>query len=118
MKVVYLKPALRDLEVIKNYIARDDADAARRVVAQIDYSAKRLINFPYSGRPRAARNEAPLRAEFALRRNPSCSRRNSEDRGDLSHVSKSAVSLIFGPSKAAAGLVVRRYFPLLMNARI
>jgi toxin ParE1/3/4 len=51
MKVVYLKPALRDLEVIKNYIARDDADAARRVVAQIDYSAKRLINFPYSGRP-------------------------------------------------------------------
>jgi toxin ParE1/3/4 len=51
MKVVYLKPALRDLEVIRNYIARDDADAARRVVAQIEYSAKRLINFPYSGRP-------------------------------------------------------------------
>jgi toxin ParE1/3/4 len=53
MKVVYLKPALRDLEVIKNYIARDDADAARRVVAQIEYSVKRLINFPYSGRPGA-----------------------------------------------------------------
>ena len=51
MRVVYLKSALRDLEVIRTYIARDDAEAARRVVARIDRSVERLANFPYSGRP-------------------------------------------------------------------
>ena len=62
MKVVYLKPALRDLEVIKNYIARDDADAARRVVAQIEYSAKRLINSRIpDARVRAEPGSAPGR---------------------------------------------------------
>lgn len=51
MKLVYLKPALRDLAAIRNYIGREDEDAARRVIARIEHSVERLSNFPYSGRP-------------------------------------------------------------------
>jgi toxin ParE1/3/4 len=51
MRVVYLKSALRDLEVIRTYIAREDVEAARLVVARIERSVERLANFPYSGRP-------------------------------------------------------------------
>jgi toxin ParE1/3/4 len=51
MRIVYLRPALRDLEAIHAYIARDDPEVARRVIARIAYSTGRLENFPYSGRP-------------------------------------------------------------------
>jgi toxin ParE1/3/4 len=51
MKVIYLRPALRDLEAIRSYIARDDLEAARRVIARIKRSAERLENFLYPGRP-------------------------------------------------------------------
>jgi toxin ParE1/3/4 len=51
MKIVYGKGALKDLEAIQTYIARDNPDAARRVVERIEQAARRLENFPYSGRP-------------------------------------------------------------------
>jgi toxin ParE1/3/4 len=51
MKVVYVRAATRDLESIRNYIARDNPEAARRVVARIEQTANRLESFPYSGRP-------------------------------------------------------------------
>jgi toxin ParE1/3/4 len=51
MKVVYLRPALRDLEAIRIHIGRDDPEAADRVIARIERSGGRLANFPYSGRP-------------------------------------------------------------------
>jgi toxin ParE1/3/4 len=51
MRVVYLRAALRDLEVIRSYIERDDRDAARRIVGRIEHSTERLANLPYSGRP-------------------------------------------------------------------
>ena len=57
MKIVYGKGALRDLESIRTYIARDNPDAARRVLGRIEQVANRLENFPYSGRsgPRGVR---------------------------------------------------------------
>jgi toxin ParE1/3/4 len=57
MRVLYLRGALRDLEAIHTYIARDNPDAARKVVARIEQAARRLENFPYSGRagPRGIR---------------------------------------------------------------
>jgi toxin ParE1/3/4 len=51
MKVVYLKPALRDLADIRTYIGRENEGAARQVIARIEYSVERLSSFPYSGRP-------------------------------------------------------------------
>ena len=36
MKIVYRKSALGDLESIRSYIARDNPDAARRVVERIE----------------------------------------------------------------------------------
>jgi toxin ParE1/3/4 len=50
MKIVYLRSALRDLEVIRSYIAKFDVNAADHVVARIQQAATRLENFPYSGR--------------------------------------------------------------------
>ena len=51
MKLVYGKSALRDLETIRNYIAKENPEVARRVVARIAQAARRLETFPYSGRP-------------------------------------------------------------------
>lgn len=51
MKVGYLRGALRDLESIRSYIARDNSAAAERVVARIKQATTRLENYPYSGRP-------------------------------------------------------------------
>jgi toxin ParE1/3/4 len=57
MKIVYGKSALKDLEAIRTYIARDNPDAARRVVERIEQATSRLENFPHSGRlgPRGVR---------------------------------------------------------------
>ena len=57
MKVVFARSASRDLESIRSYIARDDPEAARRVIARIEQAVRRLETFPYSGRqgPRGIR---------------------------------------------------------------
>ena len=51
MKLVYARSALRDLETIHSYIARDNPEVARRVIARIEECSGRLANLPYSGRP-------------------------------------------------------------------
>jgi toxin ParE1/3/4 len=51
MKIAYGKSALKDLEAIRIYIARDNPDAARRVIERIEQATSRLESFPYSGRP-------------------------------------------------------------------
>jgi toxin ParE1/3/4 len=51
MKVVYHRGALRDLQVIRSYIARDDAKAASKVVSRIEKSISLLESSPHIGRP-------------------------------------------------------------------
>jgi toxin ParE1/3/4 len=51
LKIVYRLRAVKDLESISAYIARDNPVAAARVVARIVQSLNRLDRFPYSGRP-------------------------------------------------------------------
>jgi toxin ParE1/3/4 len=51
MKAVYHRGALKDLEAIHSYIARDDKQAADKVVARIQKSIGLLENSPLIGRP-------------------------------------------------------------------
>ncbi|MGO9698976.1 MAG: type II toxin-antitoxin system RelE/ParE family toxin [Xanthobacteraceae bacterium] len=51
MKVFYLRGALRDLDAIRSYIAKNNLQAAEAVVARIQDATSRLESFPYSGRP-------------------------------------------------------------------
>lgn len=51
MKVVFHKGALRDLEGIRTYIARDNPKAAGDVIARIKTVADRLADNPFIGRP-------------------------------------------------------------------
>ncbi len=50
MTVRWTTPALRDLEEIGDFIARDDPGAAARVVAKILDHAERLATHPHLGR--------------------------------------------------------------------
>ena len=50
MKVVFKVRALRDLDEIHAYIARQDLAAARGVIGRIEAAAERLSEFPMSGR--------------------------------------------------------------------
>lgn len=50
MRVLYRPSALVDLNAIHDYIAADNPDAARRVIANIRHSIDRLTVFPHSGR--------------------------------------------------------------------
>jgi plasmid stabilization system protein ParE len=51
MRIAYLTGALSDLESVRTFIARDNPEAAARVIARIEQAANRLTEFPYSGRP-------------------------------------------------------------------
>jgi toxin ParE1/3/4 len=51
MKVVYHRSALRNLQAIRSYIARDDVNAARKVIARIEKSIGLLESSPHMGRP-------------------------------------------------------------------
>jgi toxin ParE1/3/4 len=50
MKLRWTAPALRDLEAIGDYIARDNPHAAARVVARILDQAEILASHPHAGR--------------------------------------------------------------------
>ena len=50
MKLVFDDRALRDLEQIHDWIAKDCPLNARRVADRLFASAERLISFPYMGR--------------------------------------------------------------------
>jgi toxin ParE1/3/4 len=49
-EVAWRDEALRDIEAIKNYIARDSIANAEKVVAAFERAADRLADFPYSAR--------------------------------------------------------------------
>ena len=51
MTVRYDARALRDIENIHDYIARDDTVAAARVVSRIERAIQRLAVLPLSARP-------------------------------------------------------------------
>lgn len=51
MKAVRLRTALRNLDETAAYIARDNADAAKRVVERLRQATERLARYPESGRP-------------------------------------------------------------------
>jgi toxin ParE1/3/4 len=51
MKLRWAAPALRDVELIGDYIARDNPAAAARVVAAIFDQAESLTVHPHIGRP-------------------------------------------------------------------
>jgi toxin ParE1/3/4 len=51
VRVRWLRPALRKLEEEAEYIARDDPQAAARVVERIVTSVERLAAHPALGRP-------------------------------------------------------------------
>lgn len=57
MKVVYYRGALRDLDEIRSFIARDDPQAAQDVVARIEKVANLLTTSLHLGRsgPRGVR---------------------------------------------------------------
>jgi toxin ParE1/3/4 len=50
MKIVWSPTAVSDLESIRDYIARDNLTAARKMAARIKESVNRLTSFPHSGR--------------------------------------------------------------------
>jgi addiction module RelE/StbE family toxin len=50
MKISWSPTAISDLESIRDYIARDNASAARKIANRIKESVSRLVNFPLSGR--------------------------------------------------------------------
>jgi toxin ParE1/3/4 len=50
MKLRWTAPALRDLEAIGEYIARDNPAAADRIVTRILDQAERLAAHPHAGR--------------------------------------------------------------------
>ena len=48
-RLIWTEPALTDLEVIAEYIALDNPDAARALVKKVFETVDRLIQFPNSG---------------------------------------------------------------------
>jgi addiction module RelE/StbE family toxin len=50
MKIRWSPTAVSDLKSIRDYIAKDNPTAARKVAARIKEATNRLMNFPFSGR--------------------------------------------------------------------
>ena len=48
-RLIWTEPALIDLDIIAEYIALDNPDAARKLGAEVFASAERLKRFPKSG---------------------------------------------------------------------
>jgi toxin ParE1/3/4 len=51
MRLRWAAPALRDLDALGDYIARDDPGAATRIVARIFEQTDQLAAHPHIGRP-------------------------------------------------------------------
>jgi toxin ParE1/3/4 len=60
-RLIWTEPALKDLEVIANYIALDKPDAAKRFMQRIFESVDRLERFPNSGSVPAEIPDLPYR---------------------------------------------------------
>lgn len=50
MRVVWTRPAVRDLEAIGDHISRENRRAADRVIRRIHDRTRDLANFPFLGR--------------------------------------------------------------------
>ncbi len=50
MKVRFLSVAFRDMDAIEKYIAQDNPNAARKVIARIAQQIDKLKTIPYLGR--------------------------------------------------------------------
>jgi len=59
---VFARPAQRDLLEIWEFIARDDVDAADRVLREIEDAVEHLADMPRSGRLRNDLTDEPLRS--------------------------------------------------------
>lgn len=51
MKVIWSSNALNQREEIALYVAKDNRDAAKRLVRLFEESSRKLAQFPYLGRP-------------------------------------------------------------------
>jgi plasmid stabilization system protein ParE len=60
MKIVWSPTAVSDLESIRDYIAKDNLTAARKVAARIKESVSLLTRFPNQGGTVAYRTHASL----------------------------------------------------------
>ena len=60
MRLRWTVPALRDLEQIGDYIARDNPAAANRVISRILDQADILMGYPHLGRPGRVRETREL----------------------------------------------------------
>jgi toxin ParE1/3/4 len=60
MKVVWTVPAVRDLETIGDYIARENPTAAERVIRRIRARTRTLASHAYLGRPGRVANTREL----------------------------------------------------------
>ena len=60
MRVVWTVPAARDLDVIGEYIARQNPGAAQRITQRIRARTKSLAAHPYLGRPGRVTNTREL----------------------------------------------------------
>lgn len=50
MELRWLRRALRDMDTIGTFIARDDPEAAREFLTELREKTQRLSEFPYMGR--------------------------------------------------------------------
>ena len=60
MKIYFSRRAQADIQSIHDYIAHDNIEMARRVVAEIEQSTLRLSDFPLSGRKGAVETTREL----------------------------------------------------------
>jgi addiction module RelE/StbE family toxin len=61
MRILWSPQSLRDLDAIREYIAKDSKDYADLTVARIFSAVERLIEFPHSGRIVPERDEPEIR---------------------------------------------------------
>ncbi|TCI00696.1 type II toxin-antitoxin system RelE/ParE family toxin [Roseococcus sp. SYP-B2431] len=66
MRIVWAEPALRDLEAARTHIARDRPGAARALMELVLRAARRLAEFPASGR----QGRRPGTRELVVARTP------------------------------------------------
>ena len=60
MKAVWTRAAIRDLTHAREYIARENPDAAREIASHIVDATERIIQFPEVGRPGRVRGTREL----------------------------------------------------------
>ena len=51
MKIVWSRRAVKHLTAVRDYIAKENPEAARQIAARILEDVERLVQHPYLGRP-------------------------------------------------------------------